>query len=390
MYRPAAMAAQVIDIKPELIRWAIDRSGRGIDALARALPKVTLWESGKARPTMRQLEQLAQKTWTPLGYFFLQTPPDERLPVPDFRTVRDAPVRRASPNLIDTLHTMQRRQAWMREYLVDMGHEPLPFCASARITHEVVDVAAKMRTILGMANGWASRISNWTNALAELREMAEAVGILVVINGVVGNSTNRKLDPNEFRGFVLADEYAPLVFLNGADARSAQMFTLAHELVHLWVGEGGIFNLPDMQPSAHRVEQFCNKVAVELLVPAQEFMPSWRRTQREPEPFQVLAREFKVSPIVVARRALDLGAIDQPGFLDFYRAYQTDERRKDARKKSGGDFYKSQNTRVGKRFARAVMLAAKEGRLLYRDAYGLTGLHGATFDKYAKALGINP
>jgi transcriptional regulator with XRE-family HTH domain len=135
------MAEQALDIKQEMIRWAIERSGRSLDTLARSLPKVTLWESGKARPTMRQLEQLAQKTWTPLGYFFLQQPPEERLPVPDFRTVRDEPVRRPSPNLIDTLHTMQRRQGWMREYLVDMGHEPLAFCGSVRVTHDVMEVA---------------------------------------------------------------------------------------------------------------------------------------------------------------------------------------------------------------------------------------------------------
>jgi len=102
-----------------------------------------------------------------------------------------------------------------------------------------------------------------------------------------------------------------------------------------------------------------------------------------------IAREFKVSPIVAARRALDLRLIDQPRFFAFYRAYQNDERRKAAKTKGGGDFYNNQNVRLGKRFARAVMLAAKEGRLLYREAYSLTGLQGMTFDKYAKELNIS-
>ena len=382
------MAEPNISIKRELIRWAIERSGKPFDALARYFPRLEQWEAGEARPTLRQLENFAKKTWTPLGYFFLPEPPEERLPIPDFRTARDKPIRRLSPNLIDTLHTMQRRQSWMRDYLIEMGHERLPFIGSASPSDDVRTVAKSIRRELGMSDGWASRIATWTDALRVLREAAEAVGVLVVINGVVGNDTHRKLDPDEFRGFVLADNYAPLVFINGADARSAQLFTLAHELAHLWIGEGGIFDLPDLQAAGDRREQFSNRVAAEFLVPAAELRRFWAEANRQAEPFQAIAREFKVSPIVAARRVLDLHLIDRSAFLDFYRAYQADERRRTSRAK-GGDFYLNQNVRLGKRFARAVMLAAKEGRLLYREAYSLTGLYGATFDKYAKALGVS-
>jgi Zn-dependent peptidase ImmA (M78 family) len=376
-----------VDVKPELIRWALERSGHSAETLSRALPKITEWQEGTARPTFRQLQQLAQKTWTPLGYFFLPEPPEEKLTIPDFRTIRDAPIQRLSPNLIDTLHTMQRRQAWMREHQIENGQERLPFVGSARTTEDIHHVAKNMRDVLGLGESWASRIGSWVNALGVLRESAEAVGILVVINGVVGNATHRKLDPAEFRGFVLADEYAPLVFVNGSDARSAQMFTLAHEFAHLWIGQDGIFNLPDLEPAADRVEQFCNEVAAEFLVPGLALRKFWAIAKRAPEPFQLVAREFKVSPIVAARRTLDLRLVTKAEFLEFFHGYQTDERRKAARA-TGGDFYNNQNVRVGKRFARAVMRAAREGRLLYRDAYTLTGLYGATFDKYAKALGV--
>jgi Zn-dependent peptidase ImmA (M78 family) len=379
--------SSTVDVKPELIRWALERSGRSAEELSRALPKIAEWQEGSARPTFRQLQQLAQKTWTPLGYFFLPEPPEEKLPIPDFRTVGDTPIQRLSPNLIDTLHTMQRRQAWMREYQIENGQARLPFAASARTTEDFHHVAKDIRDVLGLAESWAARIGSWTNAVTVLREAAEAVGILVVINGVVGNDTHRKLDPAEFRGFVLSDDYAPLVFVNGSDARSAQMFTLAHELAHLWLGQDGIFNLPDLEPSSDKVEQFCNQVAAEFLVPAIELRNFWATAKRAPEPFQVVARELKVSPIVGARRALDLHLVTKTEFLEFFRAYQADERRKAARS-AGGDFYNNQNVRVGKRFARAVMRAAKEGRLLYRDAYSLTGLYGTTFDKYAKALGV--
>lgn len=377
-----------VDINPELIRWAIERSGRSVETLARGLPGISRWELGESQPTLRQLEALAKKTWTPLGYFFLAEPPEEKLPVPDFRTARDEPVRRPSPNLIDTLHTMQRRQWWMRDYLIEMGHERLPYVGSAKPTDDISTVAMRIRRALNLSHGWAGQVATWTDALRVLREAAEAAGVLVVINGVVGNDTHRKLDPAEFRGFVLTDEYAPLVFINGSDARSAQMFTLAHELAHVWIGEAGIFDLPDLQSTGDRREVFCNRVAAEFLVPAAELRQIWPEARRDAGPFQVIAREFKVNPVVAARRALDLGLIDRPKFQDFYRAYQADERRKAAKAKGGGDFYNNQNVRVGKRFARAVMLAAKEGRLLYREAYRLTGLHGATFERYAKALDV--
>ncbi|MBC7943906.1 MAG: ImmA/IrrE family metallo-endopeptidase [Burkholderiales bacterium] len=377
---------ETLNINPELIRWAVERSGRSTDALARYFPKIGKWEAGEAQPTLRQLEALAQKTWTPLGYFFLPQPPIEKLPIPDFRTVRDVPMQRLSPNLIETLHTMQRRQAWLREYLIEQVHEPLAFVSSTAKNQSPDLVASKIRDTLQVDADWASRHATWTDALRALREAAEAIGILVIINGVVGNSNRRKLDPEEFRGFVLLDEYAPLVFVNGADARSAQMFTFAHELAHLWVGQSGLFDLQDLEPSEYPVEQFCNSVAAEFLIPAAELTSLWPQLRAQTEPFQAIARHFKVSPIVAARRALDLKLIAKSAFLQFFVDYQADERRK-ATRASGGDFYKTQNVRVGKRFARIVARAAKEGRLLYRDAYRLTGLYGATFDRYAKSVG---
>ncbi|MCR4304515.1 MAG: ImmA/IrrE family metallo-endopeptidase [Gallionella sp.] len=380
---------QTLNVKHELIRWALERSGRSVEGLARQFPKLGKWKSGEAQPTLKQLEALAKKTWTPLGYFFLPEPPQEKLPIPDFRTVSDRPVGSASPNLIDSLHTMQRRQTWMRDYLVDCGHAPLSFIASANLREAPAAVAQRIRQVIGTVDGWASHHGTWSDALRHLREAIEEAGILVVINGVVGNDTHRKLDTEEFRGFVLMDSYAPLIFVNGSDAKSAQMFTLAHELAHLWVGESALFNLSNLEPSEFAVEQFCNKVAAEFLVPAREFEAYWPQAIQDAEPFQTIARHFKVSPIVAARRAQDLGLIQQAEFLTFFRSYQEDERRKAARVSGGGNFYQTQNVRLGKRFARAVALAAKEGRLLYRDAYRLTDLHGATFDKYAKTLEAN-
>ncbi len=131
---------------------------------------------------------------------------------------------------------MQRRQAWMREYLLEEGHEALSFVGSATRRQQTGKIAELMRTALGIDTGWAARYGTWTDALRGLQKRMESIGILVVVNGVVGNNTHRKLDPGEFRGFVLVDNYAPLVFVNGADSKAAQMFTLGHELAHIFFG----------------------------------------------------------------------------------------------------------------------------------------------------------
>lgn len=377
-----------VAVKPELIRWARKRAGLTVAALKEQFPKVDAWESGEAQPTFRQLEDLAKKTATPFGYMFLPKPPEERLPVPDFRTVRKGRIKQPSVNLVETLQTMQRRQDWMRDFLVEQGVLPLPFIGSTDMRKRPEAVAASIGETLNLTEDWARYEQTWAAALRTLRRAVEASGVLIFINGIVGNDTHRALNPKEFRGFVLCDDYAPLIFVNGADAKGAQMFTLAHEMVHLWLGRGGIFSLDELQPADDATEEFCNQVAAEFLVPAVTLRSSWREAVADKEPFQFLAKRFKVSPIVTARRALDLTLIDKETFFEFYRAYEKDERRK-KQKQSGGDFYITQNVRLDRRFVSAVVRAVQEGRLPYGDAYKLTGLRGQTFDRFTKTLGSN-
>ena len=128
----------------------------------------------------------------------------------------------------------------MRDDLIENEEDPLPFVGAFSGRDGHTKVAAAMRNALGLNAGWAEEQRSWREALSFLRNRLDQVGILVVFNGVVGNSINRKLAPNEFLGFALVDEYAPLVFVNSAYFIAAQTFTLAHELAHLFVGETGL------------------------------------------------------------------------------------------------------------------------------------------------------
>jgi Zn-dependent peptidase ImmA (M78 family) len=381
-----------IALQPDVLRWARERAGLDVAALAKKVgtrpEKVQVWER-TGELAFGQVEKLAHHTHTPIGHLFLKRPLTDTLPIPDFRTLGDRPVGAPSPDLLETIQHMQQRQAWMREELIDADHEPLSFVGSVSLKANPESAAAEIRRHLGLATDWAKEFSSWEDARVELRRYVEAAGILIFINGVVGNNGHRKLDPEEFRGFALTDDHAPLIFINGSDAKSAQMFTIAHELAHVWIGQDGVSNFDALQSGSAKVEQFCNRAAAEFLVPARDLHLIWPEAAVEADPYRLLAKRFKVSPIVAARRALDLGLIERDAFHAFYRAYLAVERRKQDSKESGGDFYKTQNVRVGERFGRAVIRAAREGRLLYRDAFQLVGMSGATYDKYARSLGFD-
>jgi Zn-dependent peptidase ImmA (M78 family) len=375
-----------IAINEQVLQWAVERVGLTPESLLNKFPKIKEWFSGKNKPTLRQLESLANITLTPLGFLFLNKPPEERLPIPYFRTLDDESSVKPSPDLLETIRVMQRRQDWMREFLIDQGHKPLPFVRSVKKNDSPPSVADSIRRALNLSDTWADGERTWTDALYTFRNTIEELGIIVVVNGIVGNNTHRKLNPNEFRGFVLVDEYAPLIFVNGADTKAAQMFTLTHELAHVFLGNSAVFDLREMQPADDPNEQMCNMTAAEFLIPERKLLNIWPSIKNSVEPFQELARKFKVSTLVAARRTLDIGLINKKVFFDFYNAYQHDERRKSTQQSGGGDFYLNQNLRIGRRFASAVLQATKEGKMLYSEAYRLTGLHGNTFENYIKSL----
>lgn len=273
-------------------------------------------------------------------------------------------------------------------FLVEHEAEPLAFVGSARLADEPDWAGREMRRTLDLDDGWAAGVRTWQDAVGELRRAIEHLGVMAVINGVVGNNTHRRLRVEEFRGFALTDPYVPLIFVNGADAKSAQMFTLAHELAHIWLGREGLSGFESLLPGGTDVEDWCNAAAGELLAPQRELRARWGRVRRESSPIQELARTFKVSPVVAARRTLDLDLVDRGTFLDFYKCCVNREHEGGA-KSSGGDFYNNQNTRVGELFGTQVLRAAMEGRIGFKEAYDLTGLRGGTFQKYAKRLGVD-
>jgi Zn-dependent peptidase ImmA (M78 family) len=376
-----------VQVKPELLRWARDRSRIDEVVLAARFPHLDAWGRGEKQPTLKQLETFAKATHTPIGFLFLQEPPVERVPIPDLRTRKNRPVQAPSPDLLDTLYQCQQRQEWYREFTQWVGENPRGFVGSVKLEDDVVGVAARLRKALCLDLEERRKLRTWTEALRQLIEQADAAGVLVMVSGVVGSDNHRKLDPDEFRGFALADALAPLVFINGADTKAAQMFTLAHELAHLWLGETALSNLDMVTGATSEIERWCDHVAAELLVPLAVIADEHDKKAVLRDELDRLARHFKVSTLVILRRLSDAKKISRQ---TYWAAYQSElERLGEKRGDGGGDFYLTLGARASKRFARAVVVSALEGRSPFTEAFRLLGFRKmSTFDELGRTLGV--
>jgi Zn-dependent peptidase ImmA (M78 family) len=376
-----------VDVSADIYRWAVDRSRIDPPALQRRFPKLPDWEAGTALPTLKQLESFASATYTPVGFFFLPHPPTETVPIPDFRTMAGAAPTEPSANLLDTIYICQQRQEWYRDYARAAGEDPLAFVGSVDQGADVVRTAASIGAAIGFDLAARERAGTWEEALRQLVEQVEAAGVLVMTNGVVGNNTHRKLDPGEFRGFAIADPLAPLLFVNGADTKSGQMFTLAHELGHLWAGQSALSDGQPRQLDAQAAELWCNAVAAELLVPAASMRQALNRQADVGDEMRRLARRFKVSTLVILRRMFDIGALSR---TEFWAAYDAElERLQDLRTSGagGGNFHSTEAVRVSRRFARALVSSTVSGQTLYRDAFRMLGFSKMdTFREFGRSL----
>ena len=380
-------------VRPELLRWARERAGiADAEELLGRFPKLAEWESGETQPTLKQLEAFAQALHVPIGYLFLPEPPHEPLPIPDFRTHDGYGVRRASPDLLDMLYACQERQGWYRDFALTVRMPEAAFVGSASLDDRPQDVAARMAETLGFDVAHRAACHTWEAALRLFIAQADAAGVLVMVSGVVLSNNRRTLDPEEFRGFALADRRAPLVFINGTDTKSGQMFTLAHELAHLWLGSSAVSDASAAPLNGYRREEvWCNAVAAELLVPLAALRPMLQPGEPLDEVMQRLARQFKVSTLVILRRLLDAGALDRPAFDRAWadeRARLRDLARAGA---GGGDFYRTTLSRVSRRFARALVESTLEGQTLYRDAFRMLGVKKTeTFNNIGREVGVMP
>ena len=368
------MARTRIDnVRPEILRWAFQRAGYNEEKAVEAFPKLQDWLLEEKKPTISQLQNFASKFFVPFGYLFLQQIPTEAIPFPMFRG-EAGQSNHFDLNVYDTVMNVLNRQEWLEDYLLDNEIDTCQLVGSIDISTPISETVARLRKALQLEPRWAFGLMRVEMALSILTQKLEDVGIFLAFNGVVGNNTHRTLKVSECRGFALVNQTAPYIFVNSADSKYAQMFTLIHETAHIMMGvsaghAGEGFLSHDI------VEDYCDRVAAEFLVPAEVIREVWNGD------IKWASRKFKVSEIVVARRAHDLRLLSDSAYKTFWQEYS---KRPISGKKdsSGGSFYLTSVKRVGKLFAIHVRNAVNNRQLSYADAYRLTGLYGNTYQHF--------
>lgn len=371
-----------IPVQKNLLTWAIERAGFAVEAFTAREPNAAKWIAGEKKPTLKQLEAFANKVHVPFGYLLLPEPPEEPNILPLFRTAGGTGS--IPPVVRDTIRLVQRRQAWLADYLKEEGTEPLDFISSQAEVQSAGALAAAMREVLSFVPNTALSSGKYDQTLKTLVNRIETIGVQVIFNGVVGNNNTRPIPVSACRGFVLIDPYAPFIFINNKDAKAAQLFTLAHEFAHILIGREGIVDLIDMLPADDPIEQLCNAAAAEFLVPEVLLRQQWAKQTGIAD----IARYFGVSQVVIGRRLLDINIWDRDTFFGFY---STQKARWDAHQDrvangEGGNFYATTTLRVGKQFLAHIDRATSTGQLTYRQAYNLVGLKRGTYDELVKRL----
>jgi Zn-dependent peptidase ImmA (M78 family) len=367
---------ELVELSPKTLNWAIERAGVPFSKIEKVL-RISRRDVSHPLP-FDKIKELADVLHIPFGYLFLESPPKITVPLPDFRTKDSRHVKEPSLNLAQVLSDVLLQQDWYREYRRQYDDRELDFVGSFTCESSVQDVAAAIRDRLSLSKELREEAQSWSHYLTRLSQNIEEAGILVMRSGVVANDTKRKLSSGEFQGFAIADKLAPVVFVNTTDFKTAQIFTLAHELAHIWSGTSGISN-PDPVDieQKNRIEVFCNKVATEVLVPSNEFSKAWRTTDN----LDTLARRFRVSTLVVLVRAYELNKISLPQFIEL----RADERKKQKDKgSSGGDYYRNVIARHGHLLTDAVISEVRHGTLMFKDAAALLGMKVPTLANWVK------
>lgn len=367
--------AERVNIPQERYRWAIQRAGLTVDDYINSHPNVALseWMTGDKAPTVKQLEAFAKSVNVPFGYLFLENVPEENVPFPVFRGEAGLN-NHFDLNVYDTVNTVQRRQEWLEDYLIENEIETCNFIGSITLRTPIETAVSKLREIVGMEARWAFGLATTEVGVSKITQALEDAGVFVAYNGVVGNNTHRPLRVSECRGFALVNQVAPYIFVNSSDAPTAQLFTLIHETTHLMLGVSAGHAETDTL-SHDATERYCDMVAAEFLVPAAELRTVWNGNLKD------TARKFLVSELVVARRAHDLRLMSEEDYHSFWMEYRN--RTKYIRKAgNGGSFYRTSVKRVGRLFAIHVKNAVANRQLSYTEAYKLTGLYGSTYTHF--------
>lgn len=364
----------LINVNPDVLSW-VKNQVLPTDVIA----TLNDWISGAKVPNVKAIRDFSKKTHIPFGFFFMKTPPEEELSIAHCRTIGSSQIQRASRELIDTFNSMVNIKDWMSEYNKRNGFDELSFVGAFTESDNVNTIAHDIRQKLELQTDWFTAQRTPEKSFSFLRSQISNLGVLILQNGIVSTNTKRKLSVQEFRAFTLLDKYAPLIFINSNDSHNGKVFSLIHELAHIWIGKENLFNDSYFKASHdNHTEQICNAIAAEILVPHKNFLAEWSKLSDIQERKIIrLSDFFKCSVLVIARRALDFQLIAKALYDKIVS--QTKIAAETYPNRGRGNFYSSLMNKWDKKIILALDSSTKSGEIQYLEAYRLTDLKGDTF-----------
>lgn len=367
-----------IKVKKEIYEWAIKESQKDFEEIKIRFKNIERWLNQEDFPTFRQLEKLANFLKVPLGYMFLDTPPKSDIIESEYRTIGNKKPY-ISKNLKDTIYDMSRKQDWISEYRKDNGWDRIILDNYNELNvDDTIGIVKKAKTFLNLEEFWYKDCRDSRIAYNFLREKLELKGIIVMQNGIVGSNTHRKLDIDEFRGFMLYDEYAPLIFINANDSLDGRIFTLVHEFIHILSREDDILESIDLSRDI-KLESQINKITVEFLMPESHIREYWNKQERNLNQIEELSKLFNVSRLALAIRLYALKLINQSLVQKVNEETKGDLEKKKSNS-NGGDYWVTYKSRYSNNFIETVIQGAESGEIGYNYAFNLLNVRAKNYD----------
>ena len=368
-----------VKVKKEIYEWAIKESQKDFGEIKAKFKNIEDWINQESEPSFRQLEELANYLKVPFGYMFLNRPPKTDVIESEFRSIGNK-IPNISKNLKYTIYDMSRKQDWISEYRKDNGWGRVGsdrFNMLNRNNHS--KYAKEAKEFLNLDEFWYRNYNDNRIAYNFLREKVESKGIIVMQNGIVGSNTRRKLDINEFRGFMLYDEFAPLVFINTNDSQTGKIFTLVHEYIHILFEKEDVFIDADLNGNS-KLENKINKITAEFLMPRLHIKNYWNERENKLSQIEVLGKLFNVSRLALAIRLKELKLIEQPLVEKINEMTERDLENRRNISSEGGDYWTTYKSRYSNKFIETVIQGAESGDITYSYAFNLLNVKAKNYD----------
>ncbi len=383
-------------ITTDILKWARESAKISVEDAAKKISvspeRYLTWENGNDFPTIRQAKILAKYFRRPFSLFFLPEIPKDFHPLKDYR--RDDAQELDTASLF-IIRDVQEKQSWIRDWYEEIGEDELPFVGKFTINDNPEVVAKDILDTLKInpSSYQKSPINEWI-------EKTEIAGVFVSRTSYLHSKLT--LDKDLIQGFAIADKIAPFVFVNSKNWNAPQLFTLVHELAHIWIAKSGISNEIDIdlidKPKSrfHPVEIFCNQVAANALMPQEVIVQLGSDTFKSQDKIFKQAKEFGISSFALLVRALNLKLISHSEYWqlkmdaqDEFEKFLEKERIKKEKQKErdgGTDTYLLRLNKNSKLFTRIVMDTFNNGSLSPSIASNLLNTQINNFQKFEKLL----